>query len=47
MGISIADAADALRVPVGTAKSRLNAGLTVLRQAIDATDAAVEAEATS
>lgn len=34
MDYSIAEAADALRVPVGTAKSRLNAALTVLRDAV-------------
>ena len=35
MGYSIAEAADALDVRVGTAKSRLNAGLNVLRRTID------------
>ncbi len=36
MGFSIADAADVLAIPVGTAKSRLSAALTVLRRAIEA-----------
>jgi DNA-directed RNA polymerase specialized sigma24 family protein len=35
MGYSISEAADALDVRVGTAKSRLNAGLNVLRRTID------------
>ena len=35
LGFSIADAADALGIPVGTAKSRLSAGLAVLRGAIE------------
>lgn len=35
MGYSIAEAADALGVRVGTAKSRLSAGLAVLRRAIE------------
>lgn len=34
MGYSIAEAADALDVRVGTAKSRLNSGLNALRRAI-------------
>lgn len=38
MGYSIRDAADALGLRVGTAKSRLNAALNVLRQSIDAAD---------
>lgn len=38
MGYSIAEAADALGIRVGTAKSRLNAGLVVLRQAIGQED---------
>jgi RNA polymerase sigma-70 factor (ECF subfamily) len=33
LGYSLADTAAALGIPVGTAKSRLNAGLNVLRQA--------------
>lgn len=40
LGYSIADAADALGVRVGTAKSRLNAGLNILRAAIGRTTAA-------
>jgi len=35
LGLSIADSADALGVRVGTAKSRLSAGLAALRQAIE------------
>jgi RNA polymerase sigma-70 factor (ECF subfamily) len=35
MGFSIADAAGALGIPVGTAKSRLSAGLAALRKAIE------------
>lgn len=38
MGYSIRDAADALGLRVGTAKSRLYAALNVLRQSIDAAD---------
>ncbi len=34
LGFSIAEAAEALGIRVGTAKSRLNAGLTTLRKAI-------------
>lgn len=45
IGLSIADCADAVGVPVGTAKSRLSAGLTVLRRAIEPSDATTEAEA--
>jgi len=36
LGLSIADAAVALDIPIGTAKSRLHRGLEVLRRAIDA-----------
>jgi len=43
MGYSIAEAADALDVRVGTAKSRLNAGLNVLRRALG-TDGGQEPE---
>jgi len=39
MGYSISEAADALELRVGTAKSRLNSGLNVLRQAIGMTEA--------
>lgn len=44
MGYSIRESADALGVGTGTAKSRLNAGLNVLRRAIGApeTDATLE-----
>ncbi len=38
-GYSIAEAADALDVRVGTAKSRLNAGLVALRRAVGTIDA--------
>jgi RNA polymerase sigma-70 factor, ECF subfamily len=47
IGLSIADAADAAGIPVGTAKSRLSAGLAALRQALESADPAIEAEATS
>jgi RNA polymerase sigma-70 factor (ECF subfamily) len=39
MGYSIAEAADALGVRVGTAKSRLNAALNVLRRAVGVVEA--------
>lgn len=39
MGYSIRESADALGVGIGTAKSRLNAGLNVLRRAIGAPEA--------
>ena len=42
MGYSIAEAADALDIRIGTAKSRLNSGLGVLRRAIGPEDAAPE-----
>ena len=42
MGYSIAEAADALDVRVGTAKSRLSAGLSVLRRAIGSVEGSVE-----
>jgi RNA polymerase sigma-70 factor, ECF subfamily len=35
MGFSIADAADALGIRVGTAKSRLSAGLAALRRELE------------
>jgi RNA polymerase sigma-70 factor (ECF subfamily) len=47
MGYSIAEAADALGVRVGTAKSRLNSGLARLRTAIGPDDGIVEAEVAS
>lgn len=47
MGYSIAQAADALGVRVGTAKSRLNAGLARLRKAIGPDDGMVETEVAS
>ncbi len=47
MGYSIAEAADALGVRVGTAKSRLNAGLAKLRTAIGPDDGRVETEVAS
>ena len=47
MGYSIAETADALDLRVGTAKSRLNAGLKVLRSVIDPSDAAQEPEVAS
>ena len=47
MGYSIAEAAHALGVRVGTAKSRLNAGLAKLRTAIAPDDGIVEAEVAS
>jgi len=47
MGYSIAEAADALGVRVGTAKSRLNAGLAKLRKAIGPDDGMVETEVAS
>ncbi|HSK93998.1 MAG TPA: sigma-70 family RNA polymerase sigma factor [Candidatus Angelobacter sp.] len=39
-GLTINEAADALGIRTGTAKSRLNAGLTILRRALGATDTA-------
>jgi len=44
LGFSIADAADALGVPVGTAKSRLSTGLRTLRDAIEPAQVASGAE---
>lgn len=44
LGLSIADAADALGIRVGTAKSRLNAALRALRTAVGGTAGMVEAE---
>lgn len=34
MGFSISESADAIGIPIGTAKSRLNAGLVALRRAV-------------
>jgi RNA polymerase sigma-70 factor (ECF subfamily) len=47
MGLSIAQSAEALGVRVGTAKSRLSAGLAAMRREIDNPLAATETEATS
>jgi RNA polymerase sigma-70 factor (ECF subfamily) len=47
MGFSIAEAADALGVRVGTAKSRLSAGLAILRREIDDPLREIETEAAS
>jgi len=47
MGYSIAETADALDLRVGTAKSRLNAGLAALRAAIGPDEAASEPEVAS
>ncbi|MGH2445795.1 MAG: RNA polymerase sigma factor [Candidatus Limnocylindria bacterium] len=47
MGYSIAEAADALDVRAGTAKSRLNAGLRVLRAAIGPSEVDPEPEVVS
>jgi RNA polymerase sigma factor (sigma-70 family) len=44
MGFSIADAADALGIRVGTAKSRLSAGLAVLRRELEDPRRDVETE---
>jgi RNA polymerase sigma factor (sigma-70 family) len=44
MGFSIADAADALGIRVGTAKSRLSAGLSALRRELDDPGRDVETE---
>jgi RNA polymerase sigma-70 factor, ECF subfamily len=44
MGFSIAEAADALGIRVGTAKSRLSAGLAVLRRELDDPRPDVETE---
>ncbi len=47
MGYSIAEAADALDIRVGTAKSRLNAALNALRRAIGPNEVQAEAEVAS
>lgn len=47
MGYSITETADALELRVGTAKSRLNAGLAALRAAIGPDEAASEPEVAS
>ena len=47
MGYSLAETADALHLRVGTAKSRLNAGLAALRTAIGPDEAASESEVAS
>jgi RNA polymerase sigma-70 factor, ECF subfamily len=47
MGYSIADAADALDLRVGTAKSRLNAGLNALRREIGDPEGGAEPEVAS
>jgi len=47
MGYSIAETADALDVRVGTAKSRLSAGLAALGTAIGPDEPAVEPEVAS
>jgi RNA polymerase sigma-70 factor (ECF subfamily) len=47
MGYSIAETADALELRVGTAKSRLNAGLAALRAAIGPDEPAPEPEVAS
>jgi RNA polymerase sigma factor (sigma-70 family) len=44
LGLSIADAADALGIRVGTAKSRLNGGLAALRRALEDPGRDVETE---
>jgi DNA-directed RNA polymerase specialized sigma24 family protein len=38
LGLSLADVADALDIPTGTAKSRLNRALAAMRAALDADD---------
>jgi RNA polymerase sigma-70 factor (ECF subfamily) len=47
MGLTIAETADALDVRVGTAKSRLNSGLTALRRAIEPVNGDPEPEVAS
>lgn len=47
LGYSIAESADALGIRVGTAKSRLSAGLAALRREIDEPLREIETEATS
>ncbi|MEJ7802364.1 MAG: sigma factor-like helix-turn-helix DNA-binding protein, partial [Candidatus Limnocylindria bacterium] len=47
MGLSIAEAARALGIRVGTAKSRLNAGLNALRGSVIGSDSDAQTEAAS
>lgn len=47
LGFSIAEAADALGIRIGTAKSRLNAGLNVLRGSVISSEREAQTEATS
>ncbi len=47
MGFSISESADALGIRIGTAKSRLNAGLNVLRGSVVSSEREAQTEATS